>query len=165
MSEHNFDEVNEAVEEVLVEGKVYAKVIKDDEGDFHVVDFDGTVGPSCKFCDADDKTIVLTKNKSNRQWFNRKKADAEIAEKGFVELCYKPTRHIGSIDSKLPNEKLISYLPEAEQAEYKAIIERAMKAREDAKAKPMTELEKAKAKLAKAKEALAKLEAQAADNN
>ena len=56
-------------------------------------------------------------------------------------------------------------LDEAEQAEYKAIIERAMKAREDAKAKPMTEMEKAQARLAKAKEALAKLEAQAAQGN
>lgn len=169
MSKHNVETVNETVEEtvaeVLVEGEPYAKIIKDDEGNFHVVDFDGTVGPICKFCDADDKTIVLTKNKSNRQWFNRKRAEAEIAEKGFVDLCYKATRHIGSVGSKLPNEKLISYLPEAEQAEYKEIIERAMKAREDAKAKPMTELEKAQAKLAKAKEALAKLEAQAAGNN
>ena len=40
-----------------------------------------------------------------------------------------------------------------------------MKAREDAKAKPMTEMEKAQARLAKAKEALAKLEAQAAEGN
>lgn len=155
----------EDVAEVLVEGEAYAKIIKDDEGNFHVVDFDGTVGPVCKFCDADDKTIVLTKNKSNRQWFNRKRADAEIAEKGFVDLCYKPSRHIGSVGSKLPNEKLISYLPEDLQAEYKAIIARAIEARDAAKTKPMTELEKAQAKLAKAREALAKLEAQAAGND
>ena len=107
----------------------------------------------------------LTKNKSNRQWFNRKKADAEISEKGFVELCYKPTRHVGSIGSKLPNEKLISYLSEDLQAEYKAIVERAIAAREAAKTKPMTELEKAQAKLAKAQAALAKLEAEAAEGN
>lgn len=156
---------NETVAEVLVEGEAYAKIIKDDDGNFHVVDFDGTVGPACKFCDADDKTIVLTKNKSNRQWFNRAKAEAAIAEQGYVDLCYKASRHIGSVGSKLPNEKLISYLPEAEQAEYKAIIERAIKARDDAKAKPMTEMEKAQAKLEKAKAALAKLEAEAANGN
>ena len=162
----NKKEINEINEnEILVEGEPYAKIIKDDEGNFHVVDFDGTVGPVCKFCDADDKTIVLTKNKSNRQWFNRKKADAEISEKGFVELCYKPTRHVGSIGSKLPNEKLISYLSEDLQAEYRAIVERAIAAREAAKTKPMTELEKAQAKLAKAQAALAKLEAEAAEGN
>lgn len=162
----NMDTVNaveENVSEVLVEGEAYAKIIKDDNGDFHVVDFDGTVGPACKFCDVDDKTIVLTKNKSNRQWFNRKKADAEIAEKGFVELCYKPSRHIGSTGGKLPNEKLINFLPEELQAEYKAIIERATQARNDARSKPLTELEKAQARLARAKEALAKLEAEAAE--
>lgn len=160
----NKKEINEINEnEILVEGEPYAKIIKDDEGNFHVVDFDGTVGPICKFCDA-DKTIALTKNKSNRQWFNRAKAEAEISEKGYVELRYKATKHIGGSPSKLPNEKLISYLPEDLQAEYKAIIERAIKAREDAKSKPMTELEKAQAKLEKARLALAKLEAQAANN-
>lgn len=57
MKEH----IEENVAETLVEGEAYAKIIKDDDGNFHVVDFDGTVGPICKFCDADDKTIVLTK--------------------------------------------------------------------------------------------------------
>ena len=161
----NKKEINEINEnEILVEGEPYAKIIKDDEGNFHVVDFDGTVGPICKFCDADDKTIAPKKNKSNRQWFNRAKAEAEISEKGYVELRYKATKHIGGSPSKLPNEKLISYLSEDLQAEYKAIIERAIKAREDAKSKPMTELEKAQAKLEKARQALAKLEAQAANN-
>lgn len=155
--------VNE-VAEVFDENTVYAKIIKEDDG-FHVVDFDGTVGPVCKFCDADDKTIVLTKNKSNRQWFNRAKAEAEIAEKGHVDLFYKASKHFGPSGNRIPNEKLISYLPEAEQAEYKAIIERAMKARDDAKAKPMTELEKAQAKLAKAQAALAKLQEDAANGN
>lgn len=161
MSEH---ENKVAETDALIEGQVYAKIIKDDNGDFHVVDFDGTMGPSCKFCDANDKTIVLTKNKSNRQWFNRNKAEAEISEKGYAELCYKASRHFGSTGNKLPNEKLISYLPDDLQAEYRAIIERAMKAREDSKSKPMTELEKAQAKLEKARAALAKLEAAAAGN-
>lgn len=153
---------NTIVEEVLDPSVVYATIIKDDAGLYHVVDFDGTVGPACKLVDADDKTIALTKNKSNRQWFNRAKADAEIAEKGHCDLYYKATKHVGSIGSKLPNEKLISYLPDDLQAEYKAIIARAIEAKNNDKAKPMTELEKAQAKLLKAQEALAKLQAQAA---
>ena len=157
------ENIVETVEEVEVfdANTVYATIIKEDDG-FHVVDFDGTKGPVCKYCDADDKTIVLTKNKSNRQWFNRAKAEAEIAEKGHVDLYYKASKHFGPSGSKLPNEKLISYLSEELQAEYKAIIDRAIKARDEAKAKPMTELEKAQAKLAKAQAALAKLQAQAA---
>ena len=139
---------------------VYAKIVKEDDG-YHVVDFDGTIGPVCKIVD-DGKTIALTKNKSNRQWYNIAKAEAEIAEKGCVELYYKATKHIGSSAGRLPNEKLISYLPEAEQNEYKAIIARAIEAKNADKKKPMTELEKAKAKLEKAKAALAKLEADAA---
>jgi hypothetical protein len=163
MSKENvMTDENVANVEVFDENTVYAQIIKEDDG-FHVVDFDGTVGPVCKYCDADDKTIVLTKNKSNRQWFNRAKAEAEILEKGHVDLYYKASRKIGSTGSHLPNEKLISYLPEAEQAEYKAIIERAVKAKEAAKAKPMTELEKAEAKFAKAKAAYEKLLADAAE--
>lgn len=139
---------------------VYAKIIKEDDG-YHVVDFDGSIGEVCKLCD-NDKTIVLTKNASNRQWFNIAKAEKEIAEKGFVELYYKGTKHIGSSSSRIPNEALIKYLPEEDQAEYKAIIARAMAAKEADKKKPMTELEKAQAKFEKAKAALAKLEAEAA---
>lgn len=135
---------------------VYAQIVKRDDG-FHVVDFDGTEGPVCKFCDENDKTIVLTKNKSNRQWFNRAKAEAEIAEKGHVDLYYKATRKIGSTGPSLPNAKLIAYLDEADQAEYKAIIDRAIAAREADKKKPLTEEEKIKAKIAKLKAQLADL--------
>lgn len=147
--------------DTIVTDGVYAKIIKEDDG-YHVVDFDGTVGPACKYCDANDKTIVLTKNASNRQWFNRAKADAEIEANGFVLLQYKESKHFGPSGNKLPNEKLIGYLSEELQAEYKAIIERAKAAREAAKTKPLTELERAQAKLAKAQAALAKLQAEAA---
>ena len=162
MSKKNVDEVMTTPDCVEMDpNTVYAKIIKEEDG-YHVVDFDGTVGPVCKLCDANDKTIALTKNASNRQWFNRAKADAEIAEKGFVELYYKASKQIGPASSHIPNEKLISYLPEDLQAEYKAIIARAMAAREADKKKPLTELEKAQAKFEKAKAALAKLEAEAA---
>lgn len=114
----------------------------------------------------DELCYILPPNSANRKWFSLKKiAAAKDAGQTEIVLDYKASRVAGSCSQKLPNEKLISYLPEAEQAEYKAIIERAMKARDDAKAKPMTELEKAQAKVAKAQEALAKLQAQAAEGN
>ena len=158
-------EMNTAPEfvEELDPNVVYATIVKKDDG-YHVVDFDGVEGPVCKIVD-DGRTIALTKNKSNRQWFNIVKAEAEIAEKGHVDLYYKATKHIGATGPKLPNEKLISYLNEEDQNEYRAIIARAIEAKNADKKAPMTELEKAKAKLEKAKAALAALEAAAAGDN
>ena len=150
------DDVVAVTEEVLDPNTVYAKIIRLEDG-YHVEDFDGTVGPVCKLVDEGDRTIALTKNKSNRQYFNRAKAEAEIAEKGHVDLYYKATKHIGSVGTRLPNEKLISYLPEDLQAEYRAIIARAIEAKNADKKQPMTELEKAQAKLEKAKAAYEKL--------
>ena len=160
----NIENVSEVTEAVIDVNEIQAKIIKEDDG-FHVVDKDGTVGPVCKLVDEGDKTIALTPNASNRKWFNKARAEQEIEKNGYCALYYKASKTFGPQGTKLPNAKLIAYLSEAEQAEYKAIIERAMKAREDAKAKPMTEMEKAQARLAKAKEALAKLEAQAAEGN
>lgn len=144
--------------------KVYATIIKDEEGNYHVVDEDGTVGPVCKLVDEGDRTIALTKNASNRKWFNRKKADEEIAEKGHVDLYYKASKTFGPSSSHIPNEKLCEkYLTPEEFAEYKAIIEEAYKRRDEDKVKPKTELEKAQERVAKAKAAYEKLLAQAAE--
>lgn len=157
----------EVVNETPVEidpDKVYATIIKDEDGNYHVVDEDGTVGPVCKLVDEGDRTIALTKNASNRRWFNRKKADEEIAEKGHVDLYYKASKTFGPSSSHIPNEKLCEkYLTPEEFAEYKAIIEEAYKRREEDKAKPKTELEKALERVAKAKAAYEKLLAQAAE--
>lgn len=151
-----------ATEVVYDPEKIYATIVLRDDG-FHVIDEDGTEGPVCKFSD-EGKTIVLTKNASNRQWFNVAKAEAEIAEKGHVDLYYKATKKLGAVSrNTLPNAKLISYLSEEDQAEYKAIIDRAIAAREADRKKPMTELEKARARVEKYKAALAKLEAENAD--
>lgn len=159
------------VDEPIVEEVTYApdeivaKIIKLEDG-YHVVDNDGTEGPVCKLVDEGGKTIALTKNNSNRKWFNKAKADAEIAEKGYCGLTYKGSRTIGPVGSRstaMPNAKLIAYLSEEEQAEYKAIIDRAIAARDADKKKPMTEKEKLQAKIAKAKAALAALEEQAAN--
>ena len=138
-----------------------AKLVIAEDG-VHLVD-DGVDKGICPIA-SDGIAYVLPVNSANRKWFTVKKADA-LREKGIaeVELEYRETRKLGPVGSKLPNEKLISYLPEDLQAEYKAIIERAIAARNDAKSKPMTELEKAQAKLAKAKAAYDKLIAETAE--
>ena len=125
----------------------------------HLVENDEDKG-SCKH---DDFCYFLPDNSANRHFFSVKKIEAMKA-KGITEIVleYRASRKLGSVSTHIPNEKLIAYLPDDLQAEYKAIIQRAIEARDAAKAKPMTELEKAQAKLLKAQEALAKLQAQAA---
>ena len=151
------DDVTYAADEVL------AKVIRLEDG-FHVVDFDGTVGPVCTRRTTDGY-VILTPNKSNRKCINEKNATKYFDENpdGFIPLYYKATRVMGSCGPKMPNAKLISYLSEEDQEEYKAIIARAIAARDADKKKPMTELEKAKARAEKAKAAYEKLLAQAAE--
>ena len=157
--------VNEAAEttaETTFEpGVSTAKLLIAEDG-VHLID-DGVDKGVCPIA-SDGIAYVLPVNSANRKWFTVKKADA-LREKGIteVELEYRETRKIGPVGNKIPNEKLISYLPEDLQAEYKAIIERAIAARNDAKSKPMTELEKAQAKLARAKAAYDKLIAEAAE--
>lgn len=151
------NETNVTIEPVDV------KIVFCEDGDYLV---DNGVKSEPLQITKDELCYILPPNSANRKWFSLKKiAAAKEAGQTEIALDYKASRAAGSCSQKLPNEKLISYLPEAEQAEYKAIIERAMKARDDAKAKPMTELEKAQAKVAKAQAALAKLQADAAEGN
>ena len=148
--------------EVMDPETVYAQIVKREDG-YHVIDFDGTEGPVCNRRTTDGY-IILTPNKSNRKCYNEKNAEKFFAENpdGAIDLYYKASRKIGSSGPRIPNEKLISYLPEAEQEEYRAIIARAMAAKEAAKVQPKTELEKAEARLAKAKAAYEKMLAEAA---
>ena len=141
--------------------EVLARVVKREDG-YHVIDNDGTEGPVCNKRTADGY-IILTPNASNRKNINEKNAERFFAENpdGCIELTYKASRKLGDAPKTMPNAKLISYLSEEEQAEYKAIIDRAIAAREADRKKPMTELEKAQARLEKAKAALAKLQAEA----
>lgn len=146
--------------------EVLAKIVKREDG-YHVIDcVTYEEGPVCKLVDEGEKTIALTKNSSNRKWANRAKADAEIEANGFFPLYYKASKTFGPSGSKntLPNAKLIAYLSEEEQNEYKDIIARAIAARDAKKAQPKTDLEKAQARLAKAKAAYEALLAQAADD-
>lgn len=145
--------------------EVLTHIICDEDGDFRVKDVaTGLVGDKCKFCDPDDRTIVLTPNRANRKWANRAKVTEAIDKDGFYGMVYKESKHVGSPANRMPNAKLIAYLNEEEQEEYKAIIARAQAAYEAAKAKPMTDLEKAQEKVAKAQAALDKLLAEAAGN-
>ena len=137
--------------------EILAKVVLRDDG-YHVIDNDGTEGPVCNRRTTDGY-IILTPNASNRKCVNEKNAAAYFAENpdGFIPLTYKATRTLGGAPTHIPNEKLISYLPEDLQNEYRAIIDRAIQARNDARSKPMTELEKAQKKVADAQAKLQKL--------
>ncbi len=155
-------EMNEnIVEEVIDTEKVYATIVKRDDG-YHVVDGDGTEGEVCPLT-KDGKSICLTKNASNRQWMSVVRLDKwfETTDEAFP-LTYKATRKLGESTGRvtMPNAKLISYLSEEDQAEYKAIIDRAIAARDADKKKPVTAEEKLQAKIAKLKAQIAKLEAQ-----
>lgn len=142
---------------------VLAKIIVDNDGNYHVIDKDGTEGPVCKLVD-DGKTIALTKNAANRQWFNLKKAETLISEQGSVTLTFKESKKLGERSTTIPNTKLISYLSEELQAEYKTIMDKALEAYNADKKKPMTEIEKLEAKIAKAKAELEKLTATKEEN-
>jgi len=135
--------------------EILAKIVKLEDG-YHVEDSNGT-SKVCNLAD-EGKTIALPKNDANRFWFNVKKAEDEIAANGFVALYYKESKKFGDRPSTIPNAKLIAYLSDEEQAEYKAIIDRAIEAKLASKAKPMTDLEKAKARFEKAKLAMEKLQ-------
>lgn len=141
--------------------EIIVKIVKDDDGDFHVIDADGVMGGKCKIIE-DGRTIALTKNAANRQYCAVAKANAGIEADGFFVLTVRTTepRKLGPASAKLPNEKLISYLPEELQAEYKEIIARALAAREAEQNRPLTDREKAERALEKAKAQLAKLQAQ-----
>lgn len=140
--------------------EIIVKIVKDDDGDFHVIDADGVMGAKCKIIE-DGRTISLTKNAANRQYCAVAKANAGIEADGFFVLTVRTTepRKLGSM-TKLPNEKLISYLPEELQAEYKELIARAIAARDAEVNRPLTDREKAERALEKAKAQLAKLQAQ-----
>lgn len=138
------------------EEQILAQLVKVD-GEYHVIDQDGTMGPACTKVSTDGY-LILTPNASNRKCINKAKADAYFAENpdGSIGFTYKTSRPAGSCSVKIPNEKLIKYLPEELQAEYKDIVDRAIAAKMADKKQPMTELEKAQKAYEKA---LAKLEA------
>lgn len=99
---------------------------------------------------------------------NRKLILLSVANKHFAEndemiLEYKASKHIegGSTHTYelykplKKDAKLVEYLDDAQKAEYQVIINKAIEVYNAQKAKPMTELEKAQAALAKAQRQIA----------
>lgn len=142
----------------IVDNNACAYLVKREDG-FYVEQGEELLGP-CKnrFIKNEGDWIILPENASNRKMIKLVQANKFFDENGNdarIPLAYKATRTLNGVSysTKLPNEKLIAYLPEAEQEEYKAIIARAIAARdaerEANKKKPMTEAEKAQAKVTK----------------
>ena len=142
---------NEVTE--ITEGTYLADLVKLDDG-YHVFDLDGNDCGLCKVVE-EGKTLSLPANPSNRQWFNVAKANAAIESDGKVQLLYKASKKFGPKGTTLPDAKLVAYLSEEEQAEYKAIIDRAREAMAADKAQPVSELDKLKAKLSKLQDKIA----------
>lgn len=142
------------VPEVTLPDGAIAVITKHDDNYF-VTDANGTYGP-CKLCGDNakpggDTAVVLPKNASNRQWFNRKRTDAAIAENGYCELTYKESKHFGPAGSSLLKNPLMAYMTDEEKAEYTAIVQKAIDAKAADKATPVTDVDKAKVKYEKAK--------------
>ena len=138
---------------------VLAQIVKRDDG-YHVINLrTNEEGPVCKIVDK-GVNIRLTKNDANRKFYSIAELTKAFEQNGVghIDLVYKASKHFGNGIKHLPGENLIKYLPEAEQAEYRAIMERAIAARAADKAPALTEDEKIKRRIAKLQEQLAKLE-------
>ena len=139
------------------------------EDGWHVRDLDGNLGPVCpENVGGGGYSIKLSKNDANRTYYSTKKAYKDFeANPDGIPLYATEKTPLGTMGSKLPNAKLVAYLSEEEQEEYKAIIDRARERMEADKAahkkQPLTEEQKLRNKIAKAQAALAALEAEAQD--
>lgn len=150
-----FDDVGVAPDTVL------AVITKADDGYYLTDTQTGETHGPLKTCD-EGATLVLPKNSSNRKWVRIKVADAAIAENGVCDLVYKASKTIGSVTAtrRIPNAKLFEYLSEEEQAEVRAIFNRAYDsmAADRAASKPVSDTDKIKAKIAKLQKQLEALE-------
>lgn len=140
--------------EVTNVNEVLAHLIKDDEGNYRVVDeMTGEIGEPCKL--TKDDGIALTPNRANRLWIAVAKADALIAAQGRVDLMYKATKKLGPVSDRIPNKELLAYMDDATREEYLAIVADAKAKMEEAKKTPLTPKEKLLAQIARAKAKLA----------
>ena len=140
--------------------------------DQYIMDVDGTETVlEVKQPKGWDKTLFLPENPTGRKLINLAACDKRLeANGGSFELTVKTAHATGPRGKTIPNAKLVEYLKTLDNGqelydEYMAIIDEAYKAMEASKAKPLTEREKLELKIKKAQEALAKLEADAADTN
>lgn len=125
------------------------KVIAYDcETGYAIVDGDNTI-PCDKIVPYKGRELVhLPSNSTLRVWTDRAKLDAAIAENGYLELAYKArvTQGASTATPRIPG---IQYLSDDEKNELNTIIANARERMQADKKKPMTELEKLQAKLAK----------------
>ena len=156
MSENVENVVEYDADEILCE-------IVNEGDDYFLVDLASNEKSGPLSISSDGVAFALPKNRANRKWATINKVKAYLEAGQRYTMTYKATRKFGPVGTRLPNEKLISYLPVEDQEEYKAIIARAIEARNADKVKPKTELEKAQESLAKAKAKLDKLLAEAAE--
>lgn len=140
--------------------------------DQYIMDVDGTETVlEVKQPKGWDKTLFLPENPTGRKLINLAACDKRLeANGGSFELTVKTAHATGPRGKTVPNAKLVEYLKTLDNGqelydEYMAIIDEAYKAMEAAKAKPLTEREKLELKIKKAQEALAKLEADAANTD
>lgn len=159
---HLEENVNETVNEVVeneVNTDAIIKVIASDcETGYAIVDGDNII-PCDKIVPYQGREVIhLPSNSSNRQWIDKKRVDAAIAADGELVLTYKASIKLGSVGPKIPNLSLVEkYLSEEEVATFKEIVKRAQDAKAADKAKPLTDLEKAKRAADRAQAKLAKL--------
>lgn len=163
--------VEQTVEPIVVDETATIDVIADAESPtgYSIVD-KGEVHHCTKLVPYKNRVMVeMPENSTLRKWTDKARLDIAIAADGKLTLGYKARIKLGAGGTHYPQEKLIAYLSEEEQAEYKAIVDKARKAMADAKAAakaaPLTPYEKAKRALERAQAKLAELEAAEASNN
>lgn len=90
--------------------------------------------------------LKLPENSTNRKLINVKKFDKEAC----IELTYKTPITLSTRENSEPKKPLEDYLEGEDRIIYLELVEKAKKNRAEAtKKKPMTELEKAEAKVAR----------------
>lgn len=109
------------------------------------------------------QTIFIPNSPCNRKYILTNVSNKFFAENNEMVLEYKASKQIAScghstyeVGQPLKKDvKLVEYLSEEQKAEYQAIIDKAVEAYNAQKVKPMTELEKAQAALARAQRQIA----------
>lgn len=112
------------------------RIIKDD-GTMDIKDIDTIVD--------EGKTLKLPENPSNRKYYAIKK----VEDADEVELTYKASITLGTRENSEPKKPLEDYLEGDDRILYLELVEKAKKKRAEMTKKPMTELEKAEAKVAR----------------
>lgn len=99
--------------------------------------------------------LKLPENSANRVWVDQE----TVRLKGEIELDYKESRHLGTIN-RGPRKKDEDYMTDEEKAIIADIMAKVKERREADKPRPLTELEKLELKIKKYQEQLEKLKNQ-----